>query len=455
MTAHLLIDGYDSDSSDCNDDNDGNDGNDGNGGTNGNAGNTGSENGIDSSNQQHDDAEPIPLKSHDDDTTVNVDRQSALELEDSRGSVELACQLGMKRVAPNGDNSDDGSNAEVNAASRIKLSKESDHTTLADGSYNKYCGLLAGLQGIRAYQTSSSDNGGTPYFELECLGQDGQWCWIAESEIQRSVPSAVGTFWGCGPEDWSPPETAEGEIGREVWKRPLPTDGDGVPDALLIMGRKTSRSGQTKYLMQKVGYPAAKPVWTNEEIVNEKYTHEYKLYCSNHTVCSELTEGKERQLSAIVGHRLNGEKGSQKGIQFSCQWTNDTETWEAEDKVQKRYNAAVLTYWRSDPKARPSCKVPERRLQILGHEKSGTSLLLKVQMVGRSSCDGCAVCGNLPCRKNSKCTPNVPLVPVERLLLQWPKTTMKYVEDRGLAPYKRSSRVKRQSERLQRRKEHN
>ncbi|TQV90508.1 hypothetical protein IF1G_10831 [Cordyceps javanica] len=28
-----------------------------------------------------------------------------------------------------------------------------------------------------------------------------QYC-IAESDVQRSVPSAVSTFWGCGPEDW-------------------------------------------------------------------------------------------------------------------------------------------------------------------------------------------------------------------------------------------------------------
>ena len=59
------------------------------------------------------------------------------------------------------------------------------------------------------------------------------------------------------------------------------------------------------------------------------------MYCLHHTDYPELTDKEERQLSAIVGHRLNSEKGSQKGTQFPCQWTNDTETWEAEDQVQK------------------------------------------------------------------------------------------------------------------------
>ncbi|KGQ02656.1 hypothetical protein BBAD15_g12132 [Beauveria bassiana D1-5] len=267
-----------------------------------------------------------------------------------------------------------------------KPSDELKHTTLADSACgNNYPGqslasLLADLQCIREYRKSASEKGGTPYFELECLAKDGQWYWIGESDIQRSVPSAVGTFWGCGPAEWKAPETGEGETGREVWKRPLATDGDGVPDAPLIMGRKTSRSGQTKYLMQKVGYPAAQSAWQDGETVKEKYTHEYERYQLNHTDCPERTDGEERQLSAIVGHRLNDEKGSQRRIQFSCQWTNDTETWEDEHEVQKKYNAAVLTYWHSDLKARRSCKVPDRRLQILGHRKFRTKLLLKVQI---------------------------------------------------------------------------
>lgn len=444
------------------DSNDGNDGNDGNGGNDNNSCNEGkdrnkrSKSDLDTSGQQHDNAEPTPREG---DATVNVERQSkdsvSPELEDSRGSEGLASQTGKKRRAPSGDHSDDGSNSDSDVACQIKLSNEpADGPCSNNRPGQSAAGVLAGLQCVKEYRTPSLDKGGTPYFELECLGQDGQWYWIAESDIQRSVPSAVGTFWGCGPEDWRPPETEEGETGREVWKRPLATEGDGVPDALLIMGRKTSRSGQTKYLTQKVGYPAAQPVWNDETTVKEQCAHEYEIYRLHHTDRPELTDKEERQLSAIVGHRLNGEKGSQKGIQFSCQWTSGTETWEAEDQVQRKYNAAVLTYWQSDPKARRSCKVPDRRLQILGHEKSGTRLLLNVQMVGRSSCDGCAVCGSLPCRESSNCAANVPLEPVERLLREWPKTTKKYLEDQGLASYNTSSGVKRRSKRLPCRREY-
>ncbi|TQW01619.1 hypothetical protein IF2G_10854 [Cordyceps javanica] len=54
-------------------------------------------------------------------------------------------------------------------------------------------------------------------------------------------------------------------------------------------------------------------------------------------------------------------------------------------------------------------------------------------MVSGSTCEGCAICGNLPCRNRSSCNPNVPLEPAERLLLKWPKTTKTYLEDHGLS----------------------
>ncbi|EGX94813.1 hypothetical protein CCM_03084 [Cordyceps militaris CM01] len=169
--------------------------------------------------------------------------------------------------------------------------------------------LLADLQCIREYQKSASEKGGTPYFKLECLAKDGQWYWIGEL-IFRGLSRLLST--------------GEGETGREVWKRPLATDGDGVPDAPLIMGRKTSRSGQTKYLRQKVGIsysPVGMAEWGNSEGELDD------------TDWPERTDGEERQLSAIVGHGLNDEKGSQKRFQFSCQWTNDTEAWEDEHEV--------------------------------------------------------------------------------------------------------------------------
>ncbi|KAK3177864.1 hypothetical protein K4F52_009416 [Lecanicillium sp. MT-2017a] len=443
MKACLLVDSYDSDTADSNDGND---------------------SGIDTNGRQPDEADPKPSQPHEGDTTVTEKQRSngsaSPELEDSCGSEGLARQAGRKRIVPNGSHSDNDSITDSDIPVQIKPSDEPDHTTSAGSACgNNYPGqplasLLVDLQCIREYRTSAFDKGGTPYFELECLKQDGQWYWIAECDIQRSVPSAVGTFWGCGPEDWIGPENGGRETGREVWKRPLATDGDGVPDALLIMGRKTSRSGQTEFLMQKVGYPATQPKWQDEETVKAKCTHEYERYRLNQTDYRELMDGEEPQLSAIVGHRLNGEKGSQKGIQLSCQWTNNRETWETEGKMQKKYNAAVLTYWQSDSKARRACKVPDQRLQILGHTESRTKLLFKVQMVGRSSCDGCAICRNLPCLESSTCTPNVPLETVERLLLKWPETTEKYLDDQGLASYITKSRVERRSERLQCRKDY-
>ncbi|KAM3504767.1 hypothetical protein MY11210_008225 [Beauveria gryllotalpidicola] len=199
VKARPLVDGYDSDSNDCNDGDDGNDGNGGNdrdssGSSDSsvcnevNDGNHGSESGIDSSSQQHDNAERTPLQSHEGDTAVIVERQSkhsvSPELDDSH-SKGFACQTDKERMATNGDHSDDSSNADLSEASQIKPSNEPEHTTLADGPCSNNCpgqsfvgkhaGLLAGLQCVREYRKSSIDKGGTPYFELECLGQDGQW----------------------------------------------------------------------------------------------------------------------------------------------------------------------------------------------------------------------------------------------------------------------------------------
>lgn len=131
----------------------------------------------------------------------------------------------------NGGHSDNDSIANSGVPAQIKAANELDHTTLAGSACsNNYPGqsiasLLVDLQCIRECRTSAFGKCDTPYFELKCLGKDGQWYWIAESDVQRSVPSAVGTFWGCGPEDWKAPETKGGETGREVWKRRLATAG--------------------------------------------------------------------------------------------------------------------------------------------------------------------------------------------------------------------------------------
>ena len=239
------------------------------------------------------------------------------------------------------------------------------------------------------------------------------------------------------------------ELNGRTPSGPLATDSDGVPDGLLIVGCKTSRSGQTEFSMQKVGYPAIQPTWHDEDTVKERWPREYERHQLNHADFCELMDGEESQLVAIVGHRLNGERSARKRIQLSCQWENNTETWRAEDEVQRKHNAAVLTYWQSDTKARRFCKVSDHWLRVLGHENSRAKLFLKVQMVGRSSCDGCAVCGNRLCEKSSICAPNTPWEPVERLLLKWPEATAKYLESQGLSSYNAKPKVKRRSGRLQ------
>ena len=160
------------------------------------------------------------------------------------------------------------------------------------------------------------------------------------------------------------PKAGEKETGREAWKRPLATDVDGVPDGAFIMDRKIARSGRTQFLMQKIGYPATQPIWYQEERVKKDWPYEYEKCPLKGAEYSKSMEEKVPQLVAVVGHRLNGEEGIRKRIQLSCQWTNNTETWEIEDEVQRKYNAAVQTYWQSDPKARTSCNAPDQRYEF-------------------------------------------------------------------------------------------
>ena len=418
-----------------------------------------SDSGVDTNGRQHDDADLGSVSSHEGDIIVGkgqpCEDPASPESESTRGSESLAPQPTRKRKMPSSGQSDSDSTADSDIRTHRQTADGHDHTILTGSACrDNDPGILLAklpedLQCIREYRISASDKAGKPYFELECLMQDGQWYWIAESDVQRSVPSAVGTFWGCGPEDWIAPKPGEKETGRAYWKRPLATDDDGVPDALLISGRKTTKSGQTQFPMQKVGYPTTPPTWHDEDTVKDEWTQEYERYQLHHADYRDLMNGEEPRFVAVVGHRLNGENGSKKGIQFSCQWTNGTESWEPEDDVQRKYNAAALTYWQSDAKARRACKVPDRRLRIVGHDKSGTKLLLKVQMVGRSSCDMCAICGKLPCQRSSTCRPNVPLEPVGRLLLKWREATEQYLEDKDLSCRDTEPRANRQSKRQQ------
>ncbi|KJZ68371.1 hypothetical protein HIM_12238 [Hirsutella minnesotensis 3608] len=346
------------------------------------SGSDGSDSAIDTNGRQHDNPDPFgPGHFHERDTPVNEEQLSEdlapTESEGSHGSNSHVLQARRKCKVPDDGQSGNDSIADTDMPAQHKVPDETDQTTLAGGARgNDHSGVsLASslpddLQCVRDYRKSAFNKGDMPYFEFHCLMRDGQWYWIAESDIQRSVPSAVGTFWGCGPEDWVAPETGGREPEREVWKRPLATDDDGVPEAFLIMCRKTSQSGHTGFLVQKVGYPAAQPTWHDEKWAKEKCIYEYERYQSYQADYRDLRDGEEPQLVAIVGHRLNGESGSQKRIQLSCQWTNDTETWEIEDEIQRKYNAAVLTYWQSDAKARRACKVPDKRLRIIGYEKT-------------------------------------------------------------------------------------
>ena len=324
-------------------------------------------------------------------------------------------------------------------SAHLKPHAEVDHELLLSSAHEKCytaapgTSLLEDLQRIKDYRRCALNETDQPYFELQCLMRDGQWYWIAESAVQHSVPSAVGTFWGCGPADWVAPEGGR-ETDREVWKRPLATDDDGVPDSFLIVGRKPCPNGHIGFLMQRVGYPGTRSVWHDAKRARawEQEHDRYRSYQSGHTDLYK-SRGGGPHLVALVGHRLNGQSGPRKGIQFSCQWTNGTETWEDEDKIQKEFNAAVLTYWQSDLKARRACKVPDKPLRILGHERHRSKLFLKVQMVARTCCDGCVVCGNLPCRERSGCKPNTPLQPVGRLLLKCPEATKMYLNAQGLS----------------------
>ncbi|KAK4073592.1 hypothetical protein Purlil1_12980 [Purpureocillium lilacinum] len=187
----------------------------------------------------------------------------------------------------------------------------------------------------------------------------------------------------------------------------------GRVEPLLIIGCKTARNGQDKFLLQKVGYPSAQPIWRDEDSVKGRWPHKFgqfnRISRAGHRA---RQNSNEPRLVAIVGHRLKGKDGTQKRIQLSCQWTNDTESWEDEYDVQSKYNPAVLTDRPSDPKVRRSYNVPKQRLRVGGHKLCRTTLFLKAQI-------------------GSTREPNVPLEPVGKLLLKWPGLTEKCLKDQS------------------------
>ena len=375
------------------------------------------------------------------------------ETNESARDENIAQKPCKKRKISSSDHSGDSDT--VATPAQIKMSYQTDCTTSSQDSIMLEQIFLViherlgkDLQCVGDYRFSTSDEDGKPYFELNCLMPNGQWYWFAESEVQRCVPSAVGTFWGCGSANWIAPESGGKDGSQEIWKRPRATDDDGVPDQFIITCVRTCKNGQKELLIQKIGYPIVQETWYDEDAVAEKWPGEYGSYRSAYARHHERANDEEPQLIAVVGHRLNGEKGSKKGIQLSCQWADDSETWEYEDKIQRKYNAAVLTYWHSDLDARRVFKVPDQPLRILRHEKTSSTLLLKVQMVGGSLCDGRVICGRFQCVKSSACMPLVLLEPLEKLLPKWPEMTRKYLENQELTQYYANTTIIRRSKRL-------
>ncbi|KAM4062403.1 hypothetical protein HRG_011180 [Hirsutella rhossiliensis] len=182
--------------------------------------------------------------------------------------------------------------------------------------------LNENLQYIKSHRKPEVNEEVTPYFELYCLLRDSKSYWIRESVVQRAASAAVCTYWGCGGEGWKLYDRPKKEVGRELWKRPLATDEDGVPHAILVVGHDLRDDGQSKFLVQNVGYPASRAKWYVERTVRSRWRSECDDYHLRDTEYYSPTDKAGPKLDTIVGHRVyrSGKNSSLRSFQLSCQW---------------------------------------------------------------------------------------------------------------------------------------
>lgn len=220
------------------------------------------------------------------------------------------------------------------------------------------------------------------HIQLHCYFKDNTNAWLRESTVQEASNAAVCTYWGCGP--------------GEEWKRP---GGGSALESIPPVPLKVVayRKLDTEARLQMVGSPASQEQWMSVEDVKAQWPAFYERCCLKPQVSSAQTtakrmmpeSGERGDLQTIVGHRLKeDDKDGDSKFQLSCQWASGPETWEYEEDIQASYNAAVLTYWNSEPELRKrqatEGKVSDRYLQILSHRKLRRTL--EVQWVGYSAC---------------------------------------------------------------------
>ncbi|KAM3516724.1 hypothetical protein MY4038_010357 [Beauveria bassiana] len=219
------------------------------------------------------------------------------------------------------------------------------------------------------------------HIQLCCHLKDGTDVWLRESTVQKASNAAVCTYWGCGP--------------GEEWKRPGTESvlGSISPEPLKLMAY---RKNAAEVRLQMVGSPASQEQWMSVEDVKAQWPTFYEENCA-HAPSSPSAQttmhiqgpgSEERDLQTIVGHRLQeDDEGGGSQFQLSCQWDSGPETWEDEVKIQSVWNAAVLTYWNSEPGLRTlqaEGKVPHRYLRIQSHDEPNRTM--EVQWLGYSAC---------------------------------------------------------------------
>lgn len=162
--------------------------------------------------------------------------------------------------------------------------------------------------------------------------------------MQRASNAAVCTYWGCGPEPWKRPRSAESGV---------------QPGLLSTLGHKVAKRANgarvEKLRAQAVGYPASPAKWLSGDAVSDNWRGAHEAYWHMMATSPSFTVGRlalqaqpQDELGTIIGHRLfTGNEDPE--FQLQCRWVTGDETWEYEIDLQRLESAAVLTYWASDP----------------------------------------------------------------------------------------------------------
>ncbi|KAF5689147.1 chromo domain-containing protein [Fusarium denticulatum] len=245
-------------------------------------------------------------------------------------------------------------------------------------------------------------------FFLYCHLRNGRSGWVAEERVQTETPLTLNTFWESREDGVGRPHT---KVDEKVFKVVPQRREQKEKCVVWLVGEPYFTATREIRIYFDVYMKRWKPHFRLPKIITVSEAE--RLYPKTSTTWCDETASNVRQM--IFSHRKNPFY-EQPEFEFFIHYDSREGKWEREANIQKKYPAAVETYWQSHPGLREEqslkdVKVPEQCLKIHGHSSRGGKTILQVQLVGKFDCEE---------------------LEASRALKKWKKPVIKYLKRHSL-----------------------